>query len=452
MNYKKVPKINRVTGEQDGWRWQFRRYNKAKMRTEPVPVDGIPEHIRNSQDEEVVKAYCQSKSAEDDAVRYRAKLRVEWKKKYKDFTKLLTTFEDYQKERAPNSYENDVYYLESYAFHYFLDHKEANNHLAWSAHYGDFRKWLKTVKPLKWNREKLSLNTQNKVIKALNVFLEMVGRENDEPIRKCPQYKRSEMVQVSALDILEPDEIKKLQGALLDIRKDSHDLFTVLANTGMRENEAIGLCMSFITEGHFTGKKLDKLHKQIMMYDGLGDYHGYICLESQPTLQSIRVPPTKKYKDRFGQTWEVGSVPRKPLKLRAKIAPEHFRFIPVFDKQAWNILAERWNAQQELFEKKTHGRDKKDYLLFDGLTASMFYTDVQKAFEKTKLRFRSPHKLRHTFLTWFYGNTDENRFLARKVAGHNEERSVQIYSHINEQIGLEQTRKEQSKRKMKLVV
>lgn len=257
------------------------------------------------------------------------------------------------------------------------------------------------------------------------------------------------MVQVSALDILEEDEIKKIQDALLDIRKESHDLFTVLARTGMRENEALGLCMAFITEGHFKGKSLTKLHDQISLYKKLGNYHGYICLESQPALGSIRAD--KKIKDRFGQTWDVGTVPRKPLKLRNRIAPEHYRFIPVFDKKAWNILAERWNTQQDLFEKKTHGKEKRDYLLFDGLTASMFYLDVQKAFDKTKLRFRSPHKLRHTFLTWFYGHTDENRFLARKVAGHNEERSVQIYSHINEQIGREQDLKEQSKRKMKII-
>lgn len=108
MKYKKIPKINRVTGEQDGWRWDIRRYNKAKRRYDPVPVDGVPEHIRKTQDEEVVKAYCQSKSAEEDAIRHRTQLRVEWKKKYKDFAKQLQLFEDYQKERAPNSYENTV--------------------------------------------------------------------------------------------------------------------------------------------------------------------------------------------------------------------------------------------------------------------------------------------------------------------------------------------------------
>jgi len=45
----------------------------------------------------------------------------------------------------------------------------------------------------------------------------------------------------------------------------------------------------------------------------------------------------------------------------------------------------------------------------------------------------------------------QNSDLDKKVAGHNEERSVQIYSHINEQIGREQSQKEQVKRKMKLI-
>lgn len=190
------------------------------------------------------------------------------------------------------------------------------------------------------------------------------------------------------------------------------------------------------------------LHNQLAVC-GLENYHGYICLESQPALPGLRTE--KRFKDRFGVTWDNGSVPRKPLKLRRKIEPENYRFIPIFDKKSWNIIVERWNQQQDKLEEKTHGKESRDYLLFEGLTTSMFYGDLQKAFDKAKLRFRSPHKLRHTFLTWFYDKTDENRFLAKNVAGHNEERSVQVYSHMNEQIGREQERKEQSKRKMKLI-
>jgi integrase len=76
---------------------------------------------------------------------------------------------------------------------------------------------------------------------------------------------------------------------------------------------------------------------------------------------------------------------------------------------------------------------------------------VVKAFEKAKLPFRGPHKLRHPFLTAFYAATNESRFLARKVAGHNEERSMAIYSHIGEKIALEQTQKKQSQKKMKII-
>jgi len=182
---------------------------------------------------------------------------------------------------------------------------------------------------------------------------------------------------------------------------------------------------------------------------GLEKYFGYICLESQPHQNPARI--TKSFKDRFGVQWSSGSVPRKPLKLRKKIAPEHFRFIPIFDKQAWNIIVERYNAQSEKLDKKEHGIEARDYLLFDDLSLSQFYNHLVKAFEKAKLRFRSPHKLRHTYLTWFYDKTNEDRFLAKRVAGHAEERSMAIYSHLSEQIGLEQKQKTQSQKRLKAV-
>ncbi len=67
------------------------------------------------------------------------------------------------------------------------------------------------------------------------------------------------------------------------------------------------------------------------------------------------------------------------------------------------------------------------------------------------MKFRSPHKLRHSYLTWFYDVVNEDPFLARKVGGHEDNRSMQNYAHLSEQIGLEHTRKEQTaKRTMKI--
>lgn len=449
MRFIKVKKIDRKTKAEIGWRYEFRAYNPTTRRNEPVPRDQLPEHIQNCTSDEVAEAYCKSRDAEDDAVKHRAKKRLDWKKKYADFDKLLTKFEGWQKKNAPNSYENDVYYLERYAFHFFLDQKEShNNILNWSLYYDEFKTWLQTVKPLKWNKENLSLNTQNKVIKALNKFLEMVGKENDKQFTKCPQYKRHELPKVSAQELLTEEDIKQIQYQLKGISKDSHDMFTVLVRTGMRENEGAGIAQAFVFDGHIDGTKSKKIHRQIEVSE-LPDYFGYICLESQPDRSPARI--VKPFKDRFGETWAEGTVPRKPLKLRKEIAPEHFRFIPIFDKQAWNIIVERYNDQTEKFEKRVHGKNPRDYLLFEDFSLGVFYNHLVKAFGQAKLEFRSPHKLRHTYLTWFYDKTNEDRFLAKKVAGHAEERSMEIYSHMSEQIGLEQKQKTQTKKRLKAV-
>ncbi len=147
LKYKKVDKISRVTGESIGVRWTFTRYNTKSKVTERVPAESIPLHIRNTQNEQDVIAYCNSQSAIEDAAVYRAKMRSQWRKKYHNYETLLEKFTDYQKERAPNSYKNDVYYLEAYAFHYFLDKKENATYWQWSLHYNDFKTWLRTAKP-----------------------------------------------------------------------------------------------------------------------------------------------------------------------------------------------------------------------------------------------------------------------------------------------------------------
>jgi integrase len=69
----------------------------------------------------------------------------------------------------------------------------------------------------------------------------------------------------------------------------------------------------------------------------------------------------------------------------------------------------------------------------------------------TQLKERSPHKCRHTFLTWFYGETLEDLFLAEWVGGHRDKRSLEVYSHMREQLGREQQFKEQGFQKMKRV-
>lgn len=166
-------------------------------------------------------------------------------------------------------------------------------------------------------------------------------------------------------------------------------------------------------------------------------------------MKAIRI--SEPWTDRHGVTWKTGSVPRKPLKHRKKIDPKWFCYIPIYDAEAWNIIARRANAANDLMERKVYGSNGRDYLLFDGLTASMFYSDLAKALEQLGWKLRSPHKLRHTFLTWFYDKVGEDMFLAEKVAGHRDRRDVERYNHLSELIGRERATQQRKGQKFRTV-
>jgi hypothetical protein len=320
-----------------------------------------------------------------------------------------------------------------------------NNINDWHVFFGDFRSWLKKVKPLKANKKNLMLNTQAKVINALNAFLRFAHSKSwIETLRKCASYKREETLTVTVDDLFREEEGPSIRRALRDIRPISEEFFVVLVGTPLRENEGLGLCADFISEGRIEGAKSSKIHNSLEKY-GLGEYHGYICLESQPARDSICI--SESWTDRHGKKWEINSVPRKPLKHRKKIDPSWYRYMPIYDLDAWNILVRRANEALDKFDKKVYTTDPKDYLLFDGLTASMFYSDLAKALELLKLKHRSPHKTRHTYLTWFYDKINEDSFLAEKVAGHRDKRDIERYNHIREQIGRERAQQVNQKKR-----
>lgn len=423
MRYIKRPRIDRRTKQQVGWYYQFRTYNPKTRRTEPVPVAFLPEYIRKCESDEVAQAYCDNKSSEESMVRYHAKLRVQWRKKHYDFDVLLDRFSKYQKTRAPNSWGNDIHYLKKYVFHFFLGMKDANNLGNWSLYFESFRQWLQEVRPLKYQRKRLAFSTINKCITATNVFLNWASVSGlVERVPKCPVFPRHLLNSIGADDLVERHEIEEIYNALKMIRAVSADLYKTIAYTGLRINEAIGLSLAFLFEGQIGGIKARKIHKALGRHRLR--YHGFICLESQPALKSIRD--------------KQGRVPRKPLKGRKTIHPRNFRYVPIFDREVWNILVHRWNRQLESFHKKKAERDKGDYLLFEEITAAVFYSDLLKAHRMVHhVRFRGPHKLRHTFLTWFYDKTNEDMFLAEKVAGHRDRKTMENYSHLAEQIGNE---------------
>jgi integrase len=334
-----------------------------------------------------------------------------------------------------------------------LNVRSFNNLYDWKYHFEDFKEWLREIKPLKVKKDRLAKNTQNKCIKALNRFMAWAYQTNvlTELQPKCEVYAREELPQIGAEDLYTKEEQKMLIEALRVIRPISADFFMFLNNSGCRLNEGLGVCPPFVVEGQIDGDHSKRIHDKLKVY-GMDRYYGYIVLMNQPELDSVRLKGNKDFKSSVtGKVWEAEQVPRKPLKHRKNDRPEDWRYIPIYDKATWNMLVDRWNEQDALLQKKARGRNPNDYLLFDGLTASMFYVDLMKAVAQVKLRFRSPHKCRHTYLSWFYAETDEDPFLAKKVGGHKDQGSRAIYSHISQQIGLEQKFVIQMTKKMRRV-
>lgn len=446
MKYTKFPKIDRKTRLQDGWRWVFHVYDQVLQRNQKVPVERVPAQIRSSQNEEEVAEWCRRQDDAEQSRHRRLEVAQSWRQKHEEKGLLLAAFVERLKKVAPNSWFTSACHLENYVFRFFLVEKQLHNMNDWELYYEEFIVWLGQVKPLKGTKPSLALNTQNNIIVALNQFLAFM--EEKRQIlrhRRCSPHPNEALPKVSAADLVENHELPALYAALGSLKLLSREAFQICRGTGLRTNEAQGLCLPFVTQGHMDdGEKTGKIHRALADH-GLGSYHGYICLESQPALASIRA--TKSYFDADLKRHVIaGSVPRAPLKCRSEISPKWYRYIPIYDKDTWNTLVDACSRAQAQFEKRVYGDDPYDYLLFDGLTSSAYYNDVVKAYAQTGLRYRCPHKLRHTFLTWFYDKTGEDLFLAEKVAGHRDKKTIEVYSHIREQIGRERVFAQQKSR------
>jgi len=439
MYKTKEPRFRRATKyrprEQIGWRYKFWVYNPERQRNEPVPVDQLPERGLAFKTDEEAQAYCDLKSAEEDAIKVRIQKRVDWMSKFQDHDKLLADFVVKHKKSAPGSWDTDESWLRRYVFHFFLGIKQCPNVNNWSLYYDEFKTWLETTKPLKHRKDRLAYNSMNKAIKALNSFLEFNAKgsgASKPPV--CPVFPAEMCNTKTADDIFEQDEVPLVQSALREICPISADLFVLNARSGLRISELFGISFPTLRKGNLIGRHLEKIHDKLKMY-GLESYYGYVCLESQVVLDSIRAK--YPFTDANGKTWEVGSVPRKPLKMR-KDSPESYRYIPIWNHDVWKILALRRDVAKKELERQTFGADQKNYLLFDGVTPNKYRANLRKACARAKVRYHSPHDGgRHTFATWFYDVTYLDQFLGEVVLGHKDDKTRRRYGHMAELRGRE---------------
>jgi hypothetical protein len=105
-----------------------------------LPQSAVP-HLET---EAEARAWAKSQQAIQSARRAHIEAKLNWRKKYYDFQKLLDLYSKWQQARAPNSWKSNVYYLEQWVFPYFLLEQRNNNCNNWHLQARQFVDWLQT--------------------------------------------------------------------------------------------------------------------------------------------------------------------------------------------------------------------------------------------------------------------------------------------------------------------
>lgn len=398
--------------------YTFIYYDQTLRKNIRLRSSEIPSGIKSDDEAD---QFCRLKESEHESIKLRIKRKLDWQAKFYDFNELLQIYKNDRILAAPNSWGNDCFYLSHYVFPFFLQEKGANNINNWPIHFEEFKDYLLNQKLLKRKTTSthIAFATKNHCIKALNTFLETMFRRNKcSELKKCKMFSKSLLNKKSLTNVVPDSDSRAIHAALQGQSELAADLYLVLLNTGLRLNEAMGLSLGDLLSGEPTDKIMQKIlgRNEIICF-------GHLVLESQPSLVSIRN--------------KNGEVPRKPLKKKKKIEPRNNRTIPISDKAAYNVLVKLWKRQKAMYERRTYGDDKKNYLLFDGLNKNIFSNLLRTATRLSNKPYRSAHDCRHTFCTHFAGKVGGDIFLCELVLGHRDSETTRDYMHLQEQINKE---------------
>lgn len=106
--------------------------------------------------------------------------------------------------------------------------------------------------------------------------------------------------------------------------------------------------------------------------------------------------------------------------------------MPIISRELFNNLVRLYKIQEEKYQKRIYGSDRKNYVLFEDLTHSETVVDLRNAYAKTKYSQKSYHCCRHTRCTELAGKT-RDFVLARYWLGHARQETTLKYTHIYQQ-------------------
>lgn len=101
---------------------------------------------------------------------------LKWKNEYAHINSLLEEFQKYMKhkDRAPNSYQSIVGYLERYVMRFFLDIQGVNNLKHWCRYHEEFTKFLEEDAFKVGTKKPIAYSTKNHCIRAYNNFMKFL--------------------------------------------------------------------------------------------------------------------------------------------------------------------------------------------------------------------------------------------------------------------------------------
>lgn len=374
---------------------------------------------------EEAEVWANSQLAFRSAQKAALEQKLAWKTKYYDFAELLKRYEEWQKEKAPNSWRMNVQYIEAYVFDFYLNQKHASNVNHWHQLHQEFLDWIKNKAVAAKGGKQLAKNTAKNIIQSLNTFLECLATYHliDPQFNiKCKSIPEHLTNKRSHKDLIPREEMLTVYQVMKSINEAAAEFFYVLWHTGMRFSELFGLPITSLHNGAIPNKALQEEleEKKIKCI-------GFIYLDSQPFSDDRKREPD-------------GSLKRKPLKSMREISAKHARSIPIEDKECWNILARRHKIGKENLLKRVFTSELNDYCLFDGLEWNRANLALQKAYKHLGWVPKQYHCCRHSFTTYLVGRT-RSFFLVRAITGHKSDSSFERYLHIFEQMAIENSAK-----------
>jgi integrase len=376
------------------------------------------------------KAFAKSESAKAATRKDYVQKKLEWRRQYLDFPAQLDKYQKWQEQRAPNSFESNVHYLEHWIFPFFLTQKGLNNPNDWHMYLREFVDWLQAsgIHEVGKKKKSLAASTVNNIAKTLNTFFRFLieyGKIDPQNVRKCYTIPEHKLNHRGLDDVISEREMKSVYDRLIDISKPTAEFFIVLWSTGMRFSELFGLPITSLFPAPVQNSDL---HEEFQKA-GLS-YHGYLVLDSQPQHDDRRREQDK-------------SIKRKPLKSCKVISDKHARTIPIVDKQIWNILASRYKLEVRRWENREYTKDKQDYVFFDDLEWNRAVNSLRRAYKELGINPKPFHCCRHSYTTLLVGKT-RNFFLVRAITGHKKDKSFERYLHIYEKMARENRQNEQT--------